>query len=241
MTIERLSRDWDDLAEEDALRAVLWRDGSWELEEFLATGEREVGALVAAAEELGYPQGKERALDFGCGVGRLTRALSEHFRECVGVDVSPEMVRRAQSLNADRPGCSFVVNVAPDLRRFESGSFDLALSSKVLQHLPTRELSLAYVSELLRVLAPGGIAVFQLWTGLPLRNRLQPRRRAYALLGSLRVPAHVLARLGLSPRGRGIAVPDDEVRATVAASGCRVARAEPDGEWGLRYFVVADA
>jgi len=241
MTIERLSRDWDDLAEEDALRAVLWRDGSWELEEFLATGEREVGALVAAAEELGYPQGKERALDFGCGVGRLTRALSEHFRECVGVDVSPEMVRRAQSLNADRPGCSFVVNVAPDLRRFESGSFDLALSSKVLQHLPTRELSLAYVSELLRVLAPGGIAVFQLWTGLPLRNRLQPRRRAYALLGSLGAPPRLLARLGLSPRGRGIAVPDEEVRAAVARSRCHVAHSEPDGEWGLRYFVVADA
>ena len=241
MTIERLSRDWDELAEEDALRAVLWRDGSWELEEFLATGEREVGAVLAAAEELGYPQARDRALDFGCGVGRLTRALSGHFRECVGVDVSAEMVRRAQSLNADRTGCTFVVNVAPDLRRFESGSFDLALSSKVLQHLPTRELSLAYVSELLRILRPAGIAVFQLWTGLPLRNRLQPRRRAYALLGSLGTPARVLTRLGLSPRGRGIAVPDDEVRAVIAQSGCRVVRTEPDGEWGLRYFVVAEA
>jgi SAM-dependent methyltransferase len=242
MSVEHLRRDWDELAADDALWAVLAdparSGGRWTLEEFLRTGEEEVGGVLATAGSLGLPARRERALDFGCGVGRLTRALATHFGECVGVDVSPEMVARAQEVNRDRPGCRFVVNTAPDLRLFDDAGFDFVYSSKVLQHMPSRRLALTYVAELLRVARPDGLVVFQVWSFLPWRNRLQPRRRLYGLLRAVRLPRPLLSRLRLTPRGRGIAVPRDEVERLIERSGSRLVHVEPDGEWGFRYFAA---
>ncbi|HEX2232259.1 MAG TPA: class I SAM-dependent methyltransferase [Thermoleophilaceae bacterium] len=241
--MERLSREWDELARGDALWEVLSdpdrSDGRWQLDEFFASGEQEVGAALERARGLGRPERHERALDFGCGVGRLTRALSERFAECVGVDVSEQMVEQARKLNADRPGLQFAVNVAPDLGRFDSDSFDLVYSSKVLQHMPSGAQACAYVAEFLRLLRPGGIAVFQLWTSIPLRRRIQARRRMYGALRRLGLGEERLNRMGLSPRGRGVAVREQRIRRLVEQHGWRVAHAEPDGEWGLRYYVVA--
>jgi SAM-dependent methyltransferase len=241
--VERLSREWDELARGDPLWEVLSdpdrRDGRWQLDEFFASGEQEVGAVLERAGELGRPERREAALDFGCGVGRLTRALSRHFGRCVGVDVSSQMVEQARKLNADRDNLEFVVNVAPDLAAFDSDSFDLVYSSKVLQHMPSGAQACAYTAEFLRLVRPGGIAVFQLWTSIPLRRRIQPRRRLYGALRRLGLGEERLNRMGLSPRGRGIAVSEARVRRLVEEQGFRVAHAEPDGEWGLRYYVVA--
>lgn len=242
MRVERLSRDWDELAEQDALFVILAEKGReggrWTLDEFFATGEREVEHLLGRAERVGRPQERRRALDFGSGVGRVTRALSAHFEECIGVDVSAEMVRRARQLNSDRANCAFVHNVSPNLLQFESATFDLVYSSKVLQHLPSRELAGRYVEEFLRVVKPNGLVAFQLWTRLPFRNRLQPRRRAYGVLRTLRVPRTVLTRLGLSARGRGLAVPESEIRGTIENRGGTVLSTEPNGEWGLWYLAA---
>jgi SAM-dependent methyltransferase len=243
--LERLSEDWNELAEEDALWAVLAEPGKqggrWDVEDFLATGEREVAGVLSTAEGLGLPEGRGKALDFGCGVGRLTRALSAQFEECVGVDISKEMVERARELNADRPNTTFVVNVAPDLSRFEDASFGFVYSSKVLQHMPSGKLASEYVAEFVRVTKPGGLVVFQLWTHIPWRNRLQSRRRAYGLLRALRFPQRILNRLGLTPMGRGISVAEATIRNVIEDSGGRVIHTEPDGEWGLRYFAAKGA
>jgi SAM-dependent methyltransferase len=243
MKIDALRRDWDELAEEDPLYAILSDDarnrgGHWELDEFFATGEREIERVLAQAGALDRPRSRERALDFGCGVGRLTRALAATFDEAVGVDISPVMVERAQRLNADRPNMVFETNVAPDLRLFADSSFDFVYSSKVLQHVPTAHLACTYVREFVRVARPGGLVVFQLWTRLPWRNRLQPRRRLHGLLRSSGVPRSALRSLRLSPMGRGIAVPETRIRAAVEGHGGRVLSTEPDGEWGLVYYLA---
>ena len=243
-SVERLSREWDELADQDALWAILSNDperrGRWDVVEFFATGEREVDDVLARADALERPAHHDVALDFGCGVGRLTRALAGRFERVVGVDVSPEMVARARELNADRPTCAFEANVAPDLGRFDDASFDLVYSSKVLQHMSSPSLACRYIGEFMRVLRPDGLVAFQLWTRIPGRRRLQPRRRLYGLLAAARAPRPVLARLGLSPRGRGIAVPEAAVRRVVERAGARVALTAPDGEWGLWYYVVRD-
>jgi SAM-dependent methyltransferase len=242
-TVARLSREWDELAEDDALFAVLSNDprhsgGRWRLDEFFATGEREVDEVMREAAALGLPRASKRALDFGCGVGRLSRALAHRFGTVVGVDVSAEMVARAQQLNADRANCTFAVNVAPNLRLFPNASFDVVFSSKVLQHMTSPAMACDYIREFVRVLQPGGLVAFQLWTRVPLLRRVQPRRRAYGVLRSVRVPQPILARMRLSPRGRGVAVSEATVRRVVGEAAAQVVHVHADDSWGLWYYAT---
>src|SRR3954453_11263430 len=113
-------RDWEELAQLDPFWAIATsptkRFNRWETEPFFARGHRQIARLMEDAERLGYPRGRTKALDFGCGVGRYTRALADHFEESVGVDVSEEMVAQARQLNPEVANCQFVVNVSRDLR-----------------------------------------------------------------------------------------------------------------------------
>jgi SAM-dependent methyltransferase len=242
MSLARHKRDWEELASHDALWAVLTdpsrRAGGWEVAEFLRTGELEVDELLRRASELGLPARFGRALDFGCGAGRLTRALAGRFRECVGVDISEAMIEEARRLNADCEGCTFVVNETADLRRFSDAGFDLVYSTLVLQHLPTRALVAGYAAEFVRLLAPGGAAVFQLPSSLSPLHRLQLSRRLYGLLRSLGVSERVLLRRTPLTPMRMLAAPEDWVRGAVAATGGTIAAVDRLSGGSLRYWVV---
>ena len=197
-------RDWEDLSRLDPYWAILSdsskQHGGWTSEEVLATGEYEVERLMARAERLGHPAERREALDFGCGAGRLTRALSGYFEECVGLDISEQMVETARSLNRDLDNCRFELNDREDLAALPAHSFDLVYTQLVLQHLPSRSPILAYIAEFVRVLRSGGLLVFQLPSHIPPIRRLQPRPRLYRLLRTLGVSPRVLyGRLRLQP------------------------------------------
>lgn len=132
------------------------------------------------------------------------------------------MIERAAQLNAAIPRCRFMVNVSDNLEVFPDSSFDLVYSSIVLQHVPSRCLILHCIAEFLRVVKPGGIVVFQLPSFLPYRNRLQLRRRVYAMLRSLSVPAGFLYQGGrLSPM-RMQFVPEQQVIDAIRTHGAEV-------------------
>jgi len=230
----REGRDWDDLAQVDPLWAVLSvdgkRNGRWDLDEFFATGEAEVEQILATATQLGRPARRGLALDFGCGVGRLTRALAQRFDETVGVDVSERMLEQARRLNADATNVTFTSGEEPP-----AGPFDLVVANLVLQHLPTRALARVYIRRLIEAAAPDGLIVFQLPTNLSLPQRIQPRRRLYAALRS-HVDPERLHAAGLHPV-RMLALSEPDVRATVDEAGATTARTETAGDAGLRYYV----
>lgn len=232
MSPTRQQRDWDDLGALDPLWAVLsaphGKYGRWDEAEFFRTGQLVVDEVMAAAARLGYPVNKDHALDFGCGVGRLTRALSVYFQQCTGVDIAPAMIEKAQTLNQDYPTCDFCVNPHPDLRLFPSASFDLISTFRVLQHLPDATAIQVVLADFLRTLRPGGLLVFQLLSYIPPRHRLQLRRRLYVGLRTVGVPAHVLyERLGLAPIRMGF-IPESEVLAFLQAQGARVLEVQHD-------------
>src|SRR3954470_22090154 len=160
MQIDSQAQDWNELAQLDPEWAILTtpgkRFGGWDTDEFFATGTAEARAFMTRVVELGLPEERGRALDFGCGLGRMTRALADHFTECIGIDISEEMVRGAIQANADVGGITFELNKATDLRRFDDASVDLVYSMIVLQHVPDRDAIESYVSEFCRVLRPGG-------------------------------------------------------------------------------------
>jgi SAM-dependent methyltransferase len=229
---DRQRRDWDDLAAFDPWSAILRepeRREAWQLDEFLATGERDAERALAAAESHGLLRRHSRALDFGCGVGRVSVALASRFDEVLGMDISPTMVERARALSASSPNCRFVVGAEPELRALPSEHFDFVVALLVLQHLRSANEVDRHVAELTRVLARGGALVLQVPSRLPPRRRIQSRRRAYVLLRRLGVPAGVLlGRLALDPI-RTVALSEPRVRAGVMrAGGTVVATADDD-------------
>jgi SAM-dependent methyltransferase len=244
-TLERHRRDWEQLAEVDPLWAILAapeaRGGRWKLDEFFATGEAEIAQVLEVAYGLGYPERYEQALDFGCGVGRLTNALARRFGEVIGIDISQEMITLARRLGSCE-NCRFELSTHPDLRQFPAASFDFVYSSLVLQHLPRRQLTLAYLGEFLRVLRPGGLTVFQVVSHLPVARRLQPRRRVYALLrGAGFRQQFLVSRLKLAPV-RLRAISEGDIRSTIATHGGAVVHLEqhPEPTSGIRstrYYV----
>ena len=246
-------RDWEALAALDPLYAILSaaeaKHGGWDTDAFLATGIDDVARILAVADTLGRPAVRGASFELGCGVGRLTRALASHFARSFGVDISATMIAQARDLNVGIANCEWIVNTVDDLRQFDDGSFDLVLSHLVLQHVPTRAAILALLGELARILAPGGLLIAQLPASMPLRQRLQPRRRAYAALRRAGVRDEVLYRkLGLHPI-RMNWVPRQQVEACLSTAGARVLdvelgwlgdRATTGREINLTYLATRD-
>jgi SAM-dependent methyltransferase len=172
VSFDRLRGEWTRLGEQDPLWAVFvapgTRGGKWDVDAFFALGRREVDGALGELAGLGLTPGRTRALDFGCGVGRLSQALADHVDEVIGLDIAPSMLAKARELDQrlHRSGgrIRFVLNETPDLSLIETGSVDVVFSSLVLQHLPPG-LARRYLREFVRVLAPAGVAIFQVASG----------------------------------------------------------------------------
>jgi SAM-dependent methyltransferase len=222
-----LARGWEAYGKVDSFFGVL-SDRSklgnrWTAEEFFRTGREHVANLMRLLGENGVAPRRGACLDFGCGIGRLTQPLADHFDTCIGVDVAPSMIAQARRFNRAGPRCRYVLNRAPDLRQFTDASFDLVHSCITLQHLPP-DLSAAYIAEFFRIGRPGGLVVFQVPGG---RRPEHLSAAAFALPSSgyaaeivlagplpiLRAGARADIRLAVTNRGDAIwrsDVPTDE-------------------------------
>jgi SAM-dependent methyltransferase len=162
--LAELQRNWDALGRFDAHWAVLTDQDQnhlrWEIGAFEASGRGEVDLVERMATELGVPLARDRALDFGCGVGRVTLALAERWEHVVGVDIAPSMLEAARARNRAPGRVEYVLNEGSDLAVFDDASFDLIFCKIVLQHMAP-EYAEGYLREFVRVLAPGGLAVVQ--------------------------------------------------------------------------------
>lgn len=123
--------------------------------EFFDTGEEEVSSLLQeGAEQFGAPDFFGAALDFGCGMGRLTRALADRFNNVTGVDVSPRMIELAQTYD-ERPTYRLMELAMPKLE-----PVDFLVSVYVLQHLVEHQAA-AYLENFPSLLTETGIGVVQ--------------------------------------------------------------------------------
>lgn len=126
-------------------------------ERFFQSGEDDIAEVfeTIAAEHSEFAP--RRALDFGCGVGRLVLPLARRVPEVVGTDVSRAMLAEAQR-NATEAGLSNVAFVVSDAAEYrDAGTFDLVHSRIVFQHIP-RRIGMPIVRDLVNRLNPGGIA-----------------------------------------------------------------------------------
>ena len=124
MSLSKSKKHWEDMGDLDPFWSILTepgtKHGNWDIKKFFETGSDEISCLISAAERLGLPKQREWALDFGCGVGRLTRALAPLFQNVVGIDISKSMLRRAVDLILT-PIASLCTTI-PTRSRFPPGS-----------------------------------------------------------------------------------------------------------------------
>ena len=162
--LKPLQETWERHAKSDPLWAVLSEpnktNNRWRIEDFMATGKTEVDSLMSYIRDAGIPLKRRSALDFGCGVGRLTQALAGHFESVSGIDISPRMVALAKEYSRLGSRCNYRVCATPTLP-FSDNSLDFVYSARTLQHM-TPAYSRRYLLEFLRVLEPAGLLVFQI-------------------------------------------------------------------------------
>jgi len=166
--LEKMQREWDARARENARFYVNTERQDWTDAEFFQSGERTVSEEILT-DMINICQGQDpkrmRVLEIGCGAGRVTRALAQVFGEVYGVDISGEMVRQARTALADLPHVKIFQNSGKDLDVLGSIRFDFAFSSIVFQHIPSREVIESYVRAVRRRLRRGRLFKFQLQGG----------------------------------------------------------------------------
>jgi SAM-dependent methyltransferase len=226
------------MAKDDPFWAVStapqYQGGKWDPAEFFATGQSQVIAILDYAEKGGLPVSRGKALDFGSGLGRLTQALADQFEQVLGVDIAPAMVAQAAALNRHGESVEYLLNEVDDLATLASQTFDFVLSEITLMHMRP-DYSKRYIGEFVRLLRPGGVAVFQL-PDPTAKQRIKEAIPHFILDPALRLRAKHAPRMEIY----GIIRAEVE-RATIAA-GATIALVEEihEGQEGnRRYYVVA--
>ena len=173
--VQRMRRDWDRRARENARYYVATANQQWTDEEFFRSGEITLDQQIRNDLEnvcQGLDPKAMRVLEIGCGAGRVTRAMAGFFGQVYAVDISAGMVRQARRALKHYPNARVFRNNGKDLsvvrehwwNRFGIGGrpqFDFAFSCIVFQHIPSREIIENYVREVNRVLRPGSLFKFQ--------------------------------------------------------------------------------
>jgi SAM-dependent methyltransferase len=238
--LSALKSNWESLAESDALWAILTDESKigskWEVADFMATGEVEITTVMDYLMCIDcLPRFEGDALDFGCGVGRLTQPLARKFTSCVGLDISHQMIQRANSLNHFEH-CRYVAHSETRLP-FPDARFAFNYSNIVLQHMP-RGVAEKYLRELVRVLEPYGVLVFGVQDSFAIRNasslllrlrqklRIRSRIKRLFAIGTPDMQMHCFSESAVRPALGTATVVDIQITNT----------AQKDFNGRLRYF-----
>jgi ubiquinone/menaquinone biosynthesis C-methylase UbiE len=141
---------WNQAALDNPMTAILSNHQDWDPTVFFETGRAWLAEHRAFAFSANVTVKGRRALDFGCGVGRMTEALGEYFENVVGIDISDEMVRLARQYRR-RDNTEFV-QVPESPLPFPDKEFDCVYSTIVVQHIPF-PYNIQYVREFFRISA----------------------------------------------------------------------------------------
>ena len=104
------------------------------------------------------------ALDLGCGNGRHAQALAEAGAAVVGLDVSGGLLSAAQQRASERGFDVDLVHGEGSRLPFASNRCSQIVYVATLHHLRTRKARRRSLSEVGRVLAPGGRALVSAWS-----------------------------------------------------------------------------
>jgi ubiquinone/menaquinone biosynthesis C-methylase UbiE len=206
--------EWRALAHDDPLYAIAaWpgKQGQWTDDEFYESGLSDWEDFRRHWRHYA-PDVAGACLEIGCGAGRITHALALDFQRVVGVDVSDEMLARAQNVTPDNVA---LARVEGTQLPFSDSSFDGVISTHVFQHLDDLTAINSYLREIERVLKSSGSAMLHFSLS---SRRPSYMRQAWRELKLRRSRRRVAA--GLSPTyHRFRTYPPEEVQELLQAIG----------------------
>ena len=199
---------------------------------FFASGGNDVAQLLAILRRNGVdPAALPRAFEFGCGIGRVTAHLARAFREVTVCDVSASHMAIAQDKVYESGARNLAFHLADSAEFGMAAPFDLWFSRIVLQHNPPPIIAMI-LRRAFALLAPGGIAVFQVPT--------------YAAGYGFNIAAY-LAGLGGEGQIETHVLPQPVVFQLAREAGCQTlevledSSAGPAGHWNSTIFVMRKA
>jgi len=160
---EWMRNDWELRAKKNPFYFIRTVKNQTE-EEFWKSGYADRNSILESnsiKEKLGEKFDDLKVLEIGCGVGRILIPVSEKFQECVGIDISQEMVNIGKQKTKNYPNCKILLNNGIDLSDLSSNYFDFCYSFIVFQHIPKKSIVKNYIKEVARVLKPSSCFRFQ--------------------------------------------------------------------------------
>jgi SAM-dependent methyltransferase len=107
-----------------------------------------------------YLSGRDRALEIGCGIGRLTLPHAKLFLQIYAVDISKTMLQKLTA-TAKKRSISNIKTFLPHEKWYNPESFDYAFSFIVFQHIENFSIIEKYIQRIGRALKIGGVAQLQ--------------------------------------------------------------------------------
>ena len=229
--LDAIRRDWDTRARENARAYINWPDVPNEEDAFFASGKTDYDHYVTPfLKKMSFDPREKIALEIGCGIGRIARWMCQDFAQYIGVDVSPEMIRKASSYNLQR--AQFQAVSGGDLAGIRGESVDFVWSFAVFQHVPDKRAIFNYFREAARVLRPGGIfrlhmkGLWNLSLGRLMLEAGFPDRGPHQKTSRLKIP---FVRLRYLDTWQGRSIGPDEAARQCESAGLEVL--DSAGEW----------
>jgi len=162
----QMRTDWDKKAQDNPRYFIC--TPHWKSEEEFDESGRETASMILGDLKLGY---ESRALEIGCGIGRVLKHVAPLFAEVHGIDISEEMIVLGKNRLSDFSNVCLHLGDGATLNPLSSGYFDFVYSVLAFQHMPASVVK-NYLRECHRVLKPGGELHFQLTEARALRRFL---------------------------------------------------------------------
>jgi len=144
----------------DDVREFWSRPSAQEAQDLIHPFHNDAGWAEAVVREIMTPavlaHSPARALEIGCGMGRVMIPVSRHCAEVIGIDISPQMVEHSRTFLRDHPHIRVLLGDGSQLP-IPDRSVQLVYSVICFQHIPDRAVIQSYLREAYRVLSSGGL------------------------------------------------------------------------------------
>ena len=154
---------WEKLAKENSRYYINSDKGKKITEnEFRESGQDDYVKFIAKDTLI---DNRERFLEIGCGIGRMTEFIAKDFNEVYGVDISGEMIKQGKERLTGVYN-AILVETDGESIPFDDNFFNIVFSYLVFQHFKSREMIEQNFKEVYRVLKPKGVFKVRLRTDI---------------------------------------------------------------------------